>query len=138
MKNKFILLAVCLAFPALLHAERDKTPLAKEMENIARNVRQLGPQVKDSSKRDTALAEIHSIQKSAQTAKGLIPAKAKELPSDQQAAFISDYKTKMDQLIAEFTKLEDAVKLGKTTEAQKILMDLRSIKREGHEKFSAE
>ena len=137
MKKKLILAAVCLALPALVHAEQ-KTPLAKEMENIARNLRQLGPQVNDSSKRDAALAEIHSIQKSAQTAKGLVPAKAKELPSDQQAAFVTDYKAKMDQLLGQFTKLEEAVKLGNGAEAQKILTGLRSIKREGHEKFSSE
>ena len=138
MKANLILVALCLLAPALLNADELHTPLSKEMESLSKNLRQLGRQVTDSSKRDSSLQLVLAVEKSAATARTLVPAKAKEVPASDQAKFISDYQKQIDVLIGQLTKLEEATRAGNTDSANQILSSLRGIKREGHEKFSSE
>ncbi len=140
MKNKLILLALCLLTPALLRAEKhgQETPLSKQMEAMSKNFRQLGRQVSTDSKRDSSLQLIQAIQKNAETAKTLIPAKAKTVPAAEQAKFIEAYKKDIDVLLGQIAKLTDAIRAGKTDDANKILVGFRAIKTEGHEEFASE
>ena len=137
MKTKLILLALCLFTPALLHAERH-TPLSRQMEQMAKSFKQLGKQFADPAKRDSSLQLIHSIQKNAETAKTLVPAKAETVPSAEQPKFIEDYKKEIDGLLAQISKLSAAVEANKFEDAKKIMGGFREIKGQGHEKFSSE
>ena len=108
------------------------------MEAMSKGLKELGKQVADPSKRDSSLEIIGVAVQHAEKSKTLVPTKAKEVPEAQREKFVSDFQTKIDQLIAELHKVEAAIRDGKNDEARSLLTQLRTIKREGHEKFSAE
>jgi soluble cytochrome b562 len=146
MKNKLILLALCILAPVLAQAEDHArgghhgpdSPLGLQMQSMAKSMRQLGAQINDSAKRDSALQTIASIKKNAETAKTLEPAKAKTVAAVDQSKFMEDYHKQMDELLGQINKLADAVRAGNTQEANKIFSGFRNIKREGHQAFAAD
>ncbi len=135
------LVITTLSLPALsLRADDDKpkSPLAIQMQGIAKDFRALRKVVSDPTQKDTALGLVKDMEAHAQKAKDLQPAKTKIIrPADQQQ-FVADYQKQMDVLIADFGKLEQDVTAGNTADASAMLDRLNQDKRDGHKKFNAE
>jgi soluble cytochrome b562 len=135
-----LLLSTLLALPLAVHAQDDgpKTPLAKEMQGIAKDMRPLHKIIGDPTQKDAAVKLVQDMEAHATKARDLVPAKTKSIPASDKDQFVSDYKTAIDGLIGDMQKLEQAVNDGRTADATSLLDKLQSDKRDGHHKFNAE
>ena len=131
-----ILMAV--AIPAQAQDDQPKTPLAIEMGGISKDFRALRKIVNDPAQKDAALALAKDMEAHATKAKTFQPAKTKQIAPADQAQFVTDYKTAIDGLIADFQKLEQAISDGRTADAAALLDKLQQDKRSGHKKFNAQ
>jgi len=138
MKFKSLLtLAAVLAlgFNVALAAD-DDTPLAKEMKTTNKSIRTLKRQLDDASKKDDNLALIATAKKSVEASMKLEPAKTKDVPAGEKAAYLDKYHAEMKDVAKAFDELEAAVKDGKTDDAKKILEKLADQKEKGHKDFN--
>jgi soluble cytochrome b562 len=138
MKFKSLLsLAAVLAlgFNVALAAD-DDTPLAKEMKTTNKSIRTLKRQLDDASKKDDNLALIATAKKSVEASSKLEPAKTKDVPAGEKAAYLDKYHAEMKEVAKAFDDLEAAVKDGKTDDAKKILEKLADQKEKGHKDFN--
>jgi soluble cytochrome b562 len=138
MKLKSLLtLAAVLAvgFNVAVAAEED-TPLAKEMKTVNKNIRTLKRQVEDASKKDENLALIAAAKKALDESLKLEPAKTKDVPAGEKAAYLDKYKAQMKDVVKTFDELEAAVKAGKTDDAKKLFEKLGDEKEKGHKDFN--
>ncbi len=139
---RFVLSMIALALvlgpvTALQAADDDKPKEMKDhMEIISRNMKKLKKDVADSSKNEASAKLAAEACTHAAAAKGFVPEKAKEVPADKREKFVAEFKAMMDELIANFKKLEAALKEGKNDEAQKIYDTLMGMKKTGHDKFT--
>jgi soluble cytochrome b562 len=81
---------------------------------------------------------IAAIKKNIDASMKLEPAKTKEVPAAEKAAYIDKYKHQMADLGKAFDELAAAVKDGKTDEATKVLEKLSQAKEKGHKDFGAD
>ncbi len=137
---KFTSLLALVAVAALgtnvAFAADDDTPLAKSMKVVNKNIRTLKRQVDDPSKKDDNLALIAAAKKSLDESLKLEPAKTKDVPAAEKAAYLEKYKNEMKEVVKTFDDLEAAVKDGKTDEAKKIFEKLADEKEKGHKDFN--
>ena len=140
MKLKSLLtLAVTLAFGfTTAFAAEDDTPLAKEMKSMNKSLRTLKRQVADASKKDDNVALIAGIKKSLAASMKFEPAKTKEVPAAEKAAYLTKFKQQMTDLGKTYDELEAAIKAGKTDDANKALEKLSQEKEKGHKDFGAD
>jgi soluble cytochrome b562 len=135
------LLAVAsIAVPILCHAQDDepKTPLAEQMDGIAKDFRSLHKALGDPSQQNTAVSLVKDMEAHAAKARDLQPAKTKTIPPANKDQFIADYQKQIDGLIADMQKLEQAVSSGDTAGANALIDKIQGDKRAGHKKFNAE
>ena len=138
MKMKSLLtlaLTLALGCTAVFAAE-DDTPLAKEMKTMNKSLRALKKQVADASKKDDNLALIATIKKSLDAAAKLEPAKTKEVPAAEKAAYLDKYKGEMADLAKTYDELEAAIKADKADDVKKALDKLSEQKEKGHKDFA--
>ncbi len=138
MKMKFLLtlaLTLALGCTAAFAAE-DDTPLAKEMKTMNKSLRALKKQVADAAKKDDNLALIATIRKSLDAAAKLEPAKTKEVPAAEKAAYLDKYKAQMTDLVKTYDELEAAIKADKADDVKKALDKLSEQKEKGHKDFA--
>ena len=138
MKRKSLLTLVAVmavGFNVAIAAD-DDTPLAKEMKVVNKNIRTLKRQVDDASKKDENLALIAAAKKSLDECLKMEPAKTKDVPAGEKAAYLDKYKAEMKEVAKAFDELEAAVKDGKTDDAKKILEKLADQKEKGHKDFN--
>jgi cytochrome c556 len=139
MKLKSLLtLALTLAIGGSMAFAEEDTPLLKEMKTINKNLRTLKRQVEDPAKKDENLALIAASKKSIDASMKMEPAKTKDVPAGDKAAYLSKYKAQMTDLAKSYSELEDAVKAGKADEAKKIFEKLSEQKEKGHKDFAPE
>lgn len=117
-------------------AADDDTPLAKEMKTIGKSLRTLKRQIDDASKKDDNLALIATAKKGIAASLELEPAKTKDVPAGEKAAYLDKYKAQMKDVVKTFDDLEAAVKAGKTDDAKKIFEKLSDEKEKGHKDFN--
>lgn len=140
MKLKSLLtLAATLAigFNVALAAEED-TPLMKEMKTMNKSLRTLKRQVADPAKKDENLALIATMKKSVDASLKLDPAKTKEVPAAEKAAYLDKYKAQVTDLGKTIDELEAAVKADKQDDVKKALEKLSDEKEKGHKDFAPE
>jgi len=138
MKLKSLLtLAAVLAvgFNVAIAAD-DDTPLAKEMKVVNKSIRTMKRQIDDASKKDDNLALIATAKKSLAECLKMEPAKTKDVPAGEKAAYLDKYKSEMKEVAKTFDDLEAAVKDGKTDDAKKIFEKLADEKEKGHKDFN--
>lgn len=138
MKLKSLLtIAATLAigFNVALAAD-DDTPLAKEMKAMNKDLRKLKKQVADASKKDENLGLISDIKTHLDAATKLEPAKTKDVPAGEKAAYLEKYKKEMGELTKTYDDLGAAIKEGKADEAKKTLDKLSDEKEQGHKDFA--
>jgi len=135
MKFSTLLLTCCLIASAFsLRADED-TPLEKQMQIMARSMKQLSQQIADSTKQQESITLLETLKKAASDSKGLDPRKTASIPQANREKFLTDYKAQMDKLSEAFNQIEEALKAGKYDQAKAQLATVGSIKKEGHSKF---
>ncbi|MCE9612243.1 MAG: hypothetical protein K8R23_18760 [Chthoniobacter sp.] len=117
-------------------AEDEPTPLEKEMKTMNKSLRTLKKQAEDPAKKDDNLALLATIKKSLDASSKLEPAKTKEVPAAEKAAYLDKYKAQMTDLAKTFDELEAAIKAGKGEDAKKALSKLSDQKEKGHKDFA--
>jgi hypothetical protein len=127
-------LAVGFNFAAM--AADDDTPLAKAMKIVNKNIRTMKRQIDDPAKKDDNLALIAASKKSLDECMKLEPAKTKDVPAGDKAAYLDKYKAQMKDVAKTFDDLETAVKAGKTDDAKKLFEKLSDEKEKGHKDFN--
>jgi soluble cytochrome b562 len=130
--------SIGVSIPARAQDDQPKSPLAQQMDGIAKDFRALRKVVGDPAQKDAALKLAKDMEDHATKAKGFEPVKTKDIPPADKDQFIADYKKQMDVLIGDFQKLEADISAGNTTDATAMLDKLQADKREGHKKFNAE
>ena len=141
MKMKSLLtLALTLAFgcTAVFAAEEEPTPLEKEMKIMNKSLRALKKQVADTTKKEDNMALIATIKKSLEASMKLEPAKTKDVPAAEKAAYLDKYKAQMTDLGKTYDELETAIKADKADEVKKALDKLSEQKEKGHKDFAPE
>lgn len=128
---------VAVSFNVALAAD-DDTPLAKQMKIQNKSLRTLKRQVDDASKKDDNLALIAAAKKSLEESSKLDPAKTKDVPAAEKAAYLEKYHAQMKELAKTWDDLETAVKDGKADDAKKIFDKLADQKEKGHKDFNPE
>ena len=114
----------------------DDTPLAKEMKTVNKSIRTMKRQIDDPAKKDDNLQLIATAKKSLDECLKLEPAKTKDVPAADKAAYVDKYKSEMKEVVKTFDDLEAAVKDGKTDDAKKIFEKLADQKEKGHKDFN--
>ena len=131
--HRSLLLAVTLLTPiTFLYAD---SPLEGQMKILARGTRQLSQQITDPAKQQETVTLIESLKKAALDSKAFDPESTSSVPKADQAKFLADYRTDMDELADAFGQVEEAVKAGQYDKAKSLLATVNSIKKEGHGKF---
>jgi hypothetical protein len=122
--------------PAVAPADDDKkTDLEVRMDHMARAYRKLKKQVADPAQNAASLQLVATMQNAAKEALEFTPAKAADLPADQQAKFEEDFKAGIQGMQDEFTKLSDALTAGKNDDAVKIVADIDALEKKDHKEF---
>jgi len=138
LKSLLTLVAVLAVGFNVAIAADDDTPLAKEMKTVNKAIRTLKRQVEDASKKDENLTLIADAKKALEESIKLEPAKTKDVPAGEKAAYLDKYKAQMKDVVKTFDDLEAAVKAGKTDDAKKIFEKLGDEKEKGHKDFNPE
>jgi soluble cytochrome b562 len=112
-----------------------QTDLEKRMSRMARALRKLKKQVADPAHNSSSLQLVATMQAAAKEAIDLTPAKAADLPADQQAKFVDDYRAGMKGMQDEFAKLSDALTAGKNADAVKIVAEIDALEKKDHKEF---
>lgn len=140
MKTKSLLTLLVTAALSLnvAFAAEDDTPLAKEMKTVNKSLRTLKRQVADAAKKDENLQLLATIKKSLEASAKLEPAKTKEVPAGEKAAYIEKFHKQMADLAKSFDEVEAAVKADKPDDAKKAFEKLSEQKEKGHKDFGAD
>jgi Cytochrome b562 len=137
IKTLLTLLATAALSLNVAFAEED-TALTKEMKIVNKNLRTLKRQVADSAKKSENLELLAGIKKSLAASEKLEPAKTKDIPAGEKAAYIEKYKKQMADLGKSFDEVEAAVKADKPDDAKKAFEKLSEQKEKGHKDFGAD
>ena len=136
LKSLLTLAAVLAVGFNFAMAADDDTPLAKEMKTVNKSIRTMKRQIDDASKKDENLALIATAKKALDECLKMEPAKTKDVPAGEKAAYLDKYKAQMKDVVKTFDDLEAAVKAGKTDDAKKIFEKLSDEKEKGHKDFN--
>jgi len=114
--------------------EKD-TDLEVRMKKMAKAFRAIRKQVADPAQNASTLSLIDTFQGAAKEALEFTPKKADDVPADQKAKFISDYKAGLNAMIDKATTLKDAVTAGKNDDAVKIVASMFDDEKKEHKEF---
>ena len=114
-------------------ADKDETPLSKEMTGINKSLRVVKRQLADAAKKDDNLALLTKVKDGIAKAKDLEPKKTKE--QTDKTGYVKKFKDEMDGLAKTVDELEAAIKADKTDEAKAALKKIYDEKEKGHKDF---
>ena len=139
MKKLHLLLTVMLIAPALVCAEpkkdRPDTDIEKAMEKMAGAYRKLRRQVTDPAQNAASLELVATIKAGATEARKYTPLKAADLPEADRAAFVENFRKKLDEFLVTAGRLEDALKAGNNEQAAALVAELGKIQKADHKEF---
>jgi soluble cytochrome b562 len=122
--------------PAAAPADDDKkTDLEMRMDRMGKAFRKLKRQVADPTQNASSLQLVATMQDAATEALKFTPEKTADLPADQQAKFVEDYKAGIKGMQDEFAKLSAALTAGKNDDAAKIVADIDALEKKDHKEF---
>lgn len=125
-----------LAMLAVTTARADSdTPLEKQMQILARGMRQLSTGVADPAKQQENIALLESLRKAVADSKSLDPQKIATVKAADRDAFLEAYRNELDKLTQIFTDSEAALKAGSYDQAKSLLNGVAPVKKEGHSRF---
>ena len=132
-----VLTTLTFAMTSGFAAEED-TPLAKEMKSMNKALRTLKKQVADPAKKADNLALVAGIKKNLEASVKLEPAKTKDVPAADKAAYLDKYKAQMADLVKTYDEIDAALKADKPDDAKKAMEKLSDQKEKGHKDFGAD
>lgn len=139
MKKLHLLLTVMLIAPAIVFAEpkkdRPDTDIEKAMGKMAGAYRKLRRQVTDPAQNAASLELVVTIKAGATEARKYTPLKAADLPEPDRAAFVENFRGKLDEFLGTAGRLEDALKAGNNEEAAGLVAELGKIQKADHKEF---
>jgi soluble cytochrome b562 len=139
MKLKTLLTTVvALAFGATAAFADEDTPLSKEMSAMNKALRTLKRQAADPAKKADNLALVATMKEKTAAALKYEPAKTKDQPAGDKAAYLEKYKKQMADLDKAIDELKAAIDSGNADAAQKVFEKLADIKEKGHKDFGAD
>jgi hypothetical protein len=94
--------------------------------------------VGDASKKDENLQLLATIKKTLEESAKLEPAKTKDVPAGEKAAYIEKYKKELADLAKSYDDVEAAVKADKPDDAKKAFEKISEQKEKGHKDFGAD
>jgi hypothetical protein len=136
MKMKTLLTLIATLAFSVHFAGADDTPLGKEMSQMNKSLRLLKRQVADPAKKQENLELLAKIRKNTKASHDYEPAKAKDVPAAEKAAYIEKYKKQLDDLDKTFERLETAIKADNQDDAKKEFEKLTELKEQGHKDFA--
>jgi len=137
MKLKSLLTAIAaVAVGASFAVADEDTPLAKQMSAFNKSLRSLKKQVNDASKKTDNLAIVASMKKNMAESIKLEPAKTKEQPAADKAAYIEKYKAQIAEVDKTLDSLKDAIEKGDSAAAQAAFDKLSDQKEKGHKVYN--
>jgi soluble cytochrome b562 len=122
------------AAPAAPDTEK-KTDLELCMDKVSKAFRKLRKQVADPTQNASSLALLGTMEDALKQAVDLTPQKAADVPADQRAKFISDYKAGIQGMLDELAKVGDAITAGKNDDAAKMVADVFALEKKDHTSF---
>jgi soluble cytochrome b562 len=123
------------AAPAAAPGDDKKTELEERMTKMNKAFRKLRKQVADPAQTASSLDLVATMQEAAKESLDLTPEKAADIPDDQKAKFMADYKAGIQAMQDELTKLSDALTAGKNADAAKIVADMFDLEKKSHKEF---
>ena len=138
MKAKtFLTLASALVFSlSAFGAEKEETPLLKEMKAMNKSLRTIKKQVADPSKKADNLALLETIKKSLDSSHKLEPAKTKD--QADKPTYTKKYQEEIIELGKAFGELEAAIKVEKPDDAKAAIEKISKLKEQGHKDFGVD
>jgi len=138
IKSLFTLLVTAALSLNVAFAAEDDTPLTTQMKTMNKSLRTLKRQVGDGAKKEENLQLLATIKKTLDESAKLEPAKTKDIPGGEKAAYIEKYKQQIGDLGKSFDEVEAAVKADKPDDAKKAFDKLSEQKEKGHKDFGAD
>lgn len=137
MKMKSLLAIVsAFAVAASLAVAEEDTPLSKEMSAMNKALRTLKKSANDPSEKAANLAAIDKMKANVAAAAKLEPAKTKDQPAAERAAYLEKYKKQMADLEKGFDELKAAIEKGDEATIQGAFEKLSDLKEKGHKDFA--
>jgi soluble cytochrome b562 len=112
-----------------------KTDLDLRMDKVSKAFRKLRKQVADPTQNASSLALLGTMEDALKEAVDLTPEKADDVPADQRAKFIEDYKSGIQGMLDELAKVGDALTAGKNDDAAKMIADIIALEKKDHTSF---
>jgi acyl-CoA reductase-like NAD-dependent aldehyde dehydrogenase len=75
------------------------------------------------------------MEDAAKEAVDFTPAKAEDIPADQRAKFVEDFKAGIQAMQDEFAKLRAALAAGRNDDAVKIVGEMLDLEKKDHKEF---
>lgn len=116
-------------------SDEKKTDLEARMDKMGKAVRKLKKQIADPSQNASSLDLLAIMEGAANEALEFTPAKAADLPEDQRAKFVEDFKAGIKDLQGRFAKLRDALTAGRNSDAVAIFDDIQDFEKKEHKQF---
>lgn len=137
MKMKSLLAFVsAFAVAATLAVADEDTPLSKEMSAMNKALRTLKKSATDPAQKAANVAAIEKMKAAVAASAKLEPAKTKDQPAAEKAAYLEKYKKQMGDLEKAFDELKAAVEKGDETTIMAAFEKLSELKEKGHKDFA--
>ncbi|MEJ2079144.1 MAG: cytochrome b562 [Acidobacteriota bacterium] len=133
-----VLLLISLTAPILRAAEDEPVPpIVAHMRQINKNLRTLRGQYDQAALEAENVQLVETIRAHVKAAQQLEPLKTPQIPVDQRAAFLKDFRSTLGKVLDTLDQLEAALKQNDSASAKELILKLNDIKRAGHEKFKS-
>jgi acyl-CoA reductase-like NAD-dependent aldehyde dehydrogenase len=91
--------------------------------------------VADPAQNESSLELLATMEDAANEAIGFTPEKAEDIPVDQRAKFVEDFKAGVRAMQDEFAKLRAALTAGKNDDAVRIVAEMVDLEKKDHKEF---
>jgi len=116
-------------------SEEKKTDLEVQMDKMGKAIRKLKKQIGDPTQNASSLELLSTMEGASKEALNFTPAKAADLPEDQRAKFVDDFRAGIKDLQARFAKLQEALEAGKNADAVAMLGEIQDFEKKEHKEF---
>ena len=144
MKTKYLLcslaVVVSIGLVSLGSSAEDskEASVRDEMEAMNRNLRMLNRQYASVGQKRTSLELVAAMQKHAEKARTLTPAKADKLTGDEKTRFVDAFHKHLDELLKEIANLKDAISDDKTDVAKEEIEKIQQLRDSSHKELGVE
>ena len=133
MKFKILVSMIALIVASFAHANDD---LKAIMKGMGKDFKSLGAQINDSSKNASSIQLAQDISNQLKKTNDMVPDEVANLPADQQAAALTEYKTTNKKVNDEVDQAIAALQANDNATAASILSQVANDKKSAHDKFN--